>query len=456
MAEPGTRRALGAALLASSLLPLNSTMIAVALPDIAREFSRAPGTVAQAVVASYLVAALVLQSPGGKLGDRLGHWRILAIGQVLTVIGALIGVLADGLGMLAVARVLMAAGGAAIVPATVALLRIELPPQRRGRAFGLFGAVMSLAAGVGPLVGGELVRVLGWTSIFAVNLPVIGLSALLAGGNRRPAKSQNRSCFDLVGAVLLTTTLSALVMGLEVDGVIASVLLGACACLLALFVWWERRAEDPVVAFTLFRSLPFTAGSLLVALQNLVVYTLLFELPQVLNALLAVGAATVGRLLVAMTAATILASVAAGRLTDRIGPRPVAVAGVVACLVAVGLLAANDLSSLRPLVLPLALVGLGLGLATPAAQSASLASIPRERSGAAAGIGSTMRYLGGIVGVALLGRLVDPAGNRPAVLGEHRTVLAVFAAALVAGLACAMALPGRSLDSSRAPLSGGS
>ena len=245
-------------------------------------------------------------------------------------------------------------------------------------------------------------------------------------------------------------------MGLEVDGVIALVLLGVCACLLALFVWWERRAEDPVVAFTLFRSLPFTAGSLLVALQNLVVYTLLFELPQVLNALLAVDAATIGRLLVAMTAATILASVAAGRLTDRIGPRPVAVAGVVACLVAVGLLAANDLSSLRPLVLPLALVGLGLGLATPAAQSASLAAIPRERSGAAAGIGSTMRYLGGIVGVALLGRLVDPDGNGPAVLGEHRTVLAVFAAALVAGLACAVALPGRSVEASRAPVSGGS
>ena len=100
-------------------------------------------------MASYLVAAIVLQSPGGKLGDRLGHWRILAVGQVLTAIGALIGSLAATLGMLAVARVLMAAGGAAIVPATVALLRIEVPPQRRGRAFGLFGAVMSLAAGSG-------------------------------------------------------------------------------------------------------------------------------------------------------------------------------------------------------------------------------------------------------------------------------------------------------------------
>ncbi|NMO88235.1 MFS transporter [Actinomycetospora sp. TBRC 11914] len=430
-------------------------MIAVALPDIAREFARAPGAVAQAVVASYLVAALVLQSPGGKLGDRLGQWRVLTIGQLLTAAGAVLGILAWGLATLAVARVLMAAGGAATVPATLALLRIELPPERRGRAFGLFGAIMSLAAGIGPVVGGELVGVFGWTSIFAVNLPVIGLSALLASGHRRRAESTHRSRFDLVGAVLLTTTLSALVLGLEADGVRAAVLLGACAALLALFVWWERRADDPVVIFALFGSLSFTAGSLLLAFQNLAVYTLLFELPQVLDALLAVDAAATGRLLVAMTATTVLASLVAGRLTDRIGPRPVAVGGTVCCLVAVGLLAANDLSSVRSLVLPLALFGLGVGLATPAAQSASLAAVPRERSGAAAGINSTMRYLGGIVGIALLGRLVD-TGNRLAVLGEHHTVLGVFAAALVAGLACAVALPGRSVGASSASVTGGS
>ncbi len=456
MADTGSRRALGAALLASSLLPLNSTMIAVALPDIAHEFARPPGTVAQAVVASYLVAAIVLQSPGGKLGDRLGHWRILALGEVLMVIGAVLGMVAWALGVLAVARVLMAAGGAATVPATVALLRIEVPPSRRGRAFGMFGAVMSLAAGVGPLVGGELVRVLGWPSIFAVNLPVIGLAALLAAGHRRPAESHGHPRFDLVGAVLLAATLIALVLGMEVRGVTAALLLGACGFLLALFAWWEHRVADPVVAFALFRSLPFTAGSLLVALQNLVMYTVLFELPQVLDALLAVDSAAIGRLLVAMTAAMVLASPAAGRLSDRIGARPLAVGGTMSCLVAVGLLATDDLSSLGSLVLPLALLGLGVGLATPAAQSASLTAVPPERSGSAAGIGSTMRYLGGILGVALLGRLVDVAGDRPTILGEHRLVLLVFAVALVAGLACAVALPGRFVEREPNLVPGGS
>ena len=102
---------------------------------------------------------------------------------------------------------------------------------------------------------------------------------------------------------------------------------------------------DPVVAFALFTSAPFTAGTLLVALQNLVMYTLLFELPQVLGAVLAVDAAAVGRLLVSMMGAMIVASLLAGRLVDRIGPRPVAVAGTVACLGAVALLASDDLAS---------------------------------------------------------------------------------------------------------------
>ncbi len=457
MVDLRTRCSLGAALLASSLLPLNSTMIAVALPEIAREFARAPGTVAQAVVASYLVAAIVLQGPGGKLGDRLGHRRILSLGQALVAVGAVLGTMAPALGVLAVARVLMAAGGAAVVPATVALLRIELPPQRRGRAFGLFGAVMALAAGIGPVVGGELVRAFGWPSIFAANLPVIGLAAVLAAAGRtRRAVPQVRPRFDVVGTVLLTAALAALVLGLEATGRTAAVLLGACAALLVPMVWWERRVTDPVVAFGLFGTVAFTAGSLLVALQNLVMYTLLFELPQVLAALLAVGPAATGRLLVAMMAAMILASLVAGRLTDRIGARPLAVGGTVTCLAAVGLLAMADLSSLRPLVLPLAVLGLGVGLATPAAQSASLAAVPQERSGAAAGIASTMRYLGGVVGVALLGRLVDLTGDRSAVLAQHRSVLAVFAAALVAGLVCAVVLPGRAAVREPARVPGGS
>jgi MFS family permease len=429
-------------------MPLNSTMIAVALPEIARDVGRPPGTVAQAVVASYLVAAIVLQSPGGNLGDRLGHRRVLAVGQGLVAAGAMLGLVAGPLGVLAVARVLMAAGGAVIVPATVALVRTELPEERRGRGFGLFAAVMSLAAAVGPVVGGELVRLFGWPAIFAINLPLIVTAALLAWRTprgERTATSSRSARFDVIGSLLLAAVLSTLVLGLESDGVPGIAFLASCVGLLLPFVWWERRVADPVIPFGLFTSVPFSAGSLLVALQNLVMYTLLFELPQVLATLLAAGPAVIGRLLVAMTAAMVLASVVAGRLTDRIGARPVAVGGTLVCLAGVGVLALVGLSSVGRLLLPLALLGFGVGLATPAAQSASLTAVPRERSRVAAGIGSTMRYLGGVVGVALLGRLVDLGSAPSVVLSEHRTVLGVFTVAVLMALACAAVLPGRSV-----------
>jgi MFS family permease len=119
----------------------------------------------------------------------------------------------------------------------------------------------------------------------------------------------------------------------------------------------------------------------------------------------------------------------------------VAVGGALSGLAAVGVLSVVGLSSLHVLLLPLALLGLGVGLAMPAAQSASLAAVPRRWSGGAAGIGSTMRYLGGVVGVALLGRLVDLSGDRSAVLAEHRSVLGVFAVASACALAGAAALP---------------
>ena len=128
MAEPPRARGrawpgLVAALLSAALLPLNSTMISVALPDIALQFDRPTGTVTQILVGIYLIAAIVLQSPGGKLGDRLGHWRVFALGQAVTAVGSLLGFAAPTLGALVTSRVLIAAGGAVIVPATVALLR---------------------------------------------------------------------------------------------------------------------------------------------------------------------------------------------------------------------------------------------------------------------------------------------------------------------------------------------
>jgi MFS family permease len=424
-------------------MPLNSTMIAVALPDISHEFGQDPSVVTQALVTSYLVAAVVLQSPAGKIGDRLGHSRMLAVGQVLVGAGALLGFLSPSVAALTAARVLMAAGGAVLVPATVALLRHELPPERRGRAFGAFGAVMALAAAVGPLVGGELVSQFGWPSVFVANLPVLAVSATLGVLAGTPVRVPRGAApgFDWVGTALLAAALSSLVLGLRPEGAHTVPFLVVGGVLLVPFALWERWVADPVVAFSLFRSAPFTAGTLLIAVQNLVMYALLFEVPLVAHDLLDLDARGTGQLLVSLMLAMVLVSPVAGRLADRFGARAVAVSGSLVALAGVVGLALSDLTAAVQIAAPLALLGIGLGLTTPAAQSASITAAPGEQAGMAAGIGSTMRYLGGLAGVAVMSLVLDVSRSRSDVVGEHRTLMVVFAGALVVGLLCAMLLP---------------
>lgn len=444
-----TTRRLVAACLTASLLPLNSTMVAVAVPDVADELGHAVTTVTQALVATYLITAIALQSPGGKLGDRLGSWRVVGLGQLVMGTGALLGLVATDLAVLAVARMLMACGGALAVPATVALLRLELPPERRGRAFGIFGAVMGFAAAVGPVVGGVLVDAWAWEAVFLANLPVLAVAVLVARpaglhqSERGAAATGPAPRFDWWGSALLTAALVLGVLSAQGERGTSPLVLGCGLALLAVFVWWERRAADPVVDVGLFRSVPFAAGSCLVGLQNLVMYALLFELPLVLTRLFSLDAAATGRLLAFLTVAMVVMSLVAGALTDRFGPRPVALGGALLCLAGLVVLERSGLSAPDDVRVPLALLGAGIGLSSPAAQTASLSAVPSGQSGMAAGVGSTVRYLGGIAGIALLARALDVDGTREQVLAEHRAVLVVFAVVLVASAVCAAALPGR-------------
>lgn len=454
MPEVSSRPRLVAAVLAAALMPLNSTMIAVALPEISADFARDPAIVTQTLVTSYLVAAVVLQSPAGKIGDRIGHSRMLVIGQVLVAVGATVGYLSPSLWPLTGARILLAVGGAALVPATVALLRRETRPEQRGRVYGAFGAVLALAAALGPVVGGELVKAFGWPSVFAANLPVLAVSAglgVLAGPAARVPTHAAAPRFDWTGSALLTVGLTAVIIGLRPEGDQALVLLAVGFAVLALFVIWERRPPDPVVAFSLFGSVPFSAGTVLIAVQNLVMYSVIFEVPLITAALFDLHARATGRLLVALLLAMVIISPVAGRLADRLGARVLAVVGSLVALLGIGGLARIDFSRSGQLVLPLVLLGIGLGLSTPAAQSASMTAVPADRAGMAAGVASTMRYLGGIAGIAALSLVLDVSGSRADVVSEHRELMIVFGGALVAGLVCAVLLPGRTSVLLRAP-----
>jgi MFS family permease len=434
--------ALVGVLLAASLAPLGSTMIAVALPSIGRDIGADASTLTHWLVSSYLITSIALQSPGGKLGDVIGHSRALLVGLALVTTGGVLGLAVDDVHALGLARILMASGGAATVPATMAILRNQTSADRRARVFGLFGATMGLAAAIGPLAGGELTERFGWRAVFAANLPVILISMVLLlmarGAYTRP--TANRPSFDWLGTGLLASGLTLVIVAIGVSADLGWWLGGIGALMLIALPFWEQRTVSPVVDFSLFTRGPFLAGSSIVALQNMAMYPLLFQLPVFFDRVRHLGARTIGQALLVLTVAMILSSMVGGRLTELIGARAQALAGSLVALA--GLWWFADLESVKvPFdVIPgMLLIGVGVGMTSPPAQAASMSTVGREQAGMAGGLVSTMRYLGGVAGVTVLGTLLLD-GSSPA---SHQRPVVVYAGALATAAVLSVLLPGR-------------
>jgi MFS family permease len=434
--------ALTGMLLAASLAPLGSTMIAVALPRIGHDIGADASDLTSWLVSSYLITSIALQSPGGKLGDLIGHGRALLVGLSLVAMGGLLGLLVGSVHALGAARILMASGGAATVPATMAILRNQTAVERRSRAFGLFGACMGLAAAVGPLLGGELTERFGWRAVFAGNLPVIAVSLTLVMMSRglytRPAAK--RPSFDWPGSTLLAVGLTLTIVALRMSGGTAWMLGGLGGALLLVFPFREQRATSPVVDFSLLKRGAFFGGGSIIGLQNMAMYPLLFQLPVFFDRVRHLGPRAMGQALLALTMAMMLSSLVGGRLTEWIGARAQTLIGSLVALA--GLWWFVDLSSvLVPFdVMPgMVLIGVGVGITSPPAQAASMSTVGPDQSGMAGGVVSTMRYIGGIAGTTALGVLLTDASS-PA---SHQRPLIVYAGALIVAAVLSLMLPGR-------------
>jgi len=442
------RRLFVGIILAAALSPLGSTMIAVALPGIGQELAVPDVTLTHWLAVSYLVVSLAGQGPGGALGDRIGHALTLAIGVSLYGIGATLGLLASALPWLAVARVLMASGGALTVPSAMALLRNRTTIERRSRAFGVFAASMGIAAALGPLVGGWLIPLFGWRAVFAVNIPIILASLLLV---RRELKTRNSGSaaarFDWIGTLLLVIGLGLTTTAVTIDMKGAGWLGAIGVVLLVGFVAWNLASSSPVVDLRLFARRQFAAGCMVIALQNLAMYALLFQLPILFTRSVSAEPDEIGRILLAMMAGLVLFSLVGGRLAERFGTRWTALAGALVALSGWVLLR-DPGRLLEPMdaLWGLLLLGCGIGISTAPAQTSAMEAAGEEASGMAAGVLSMARYFGGIVGMAALGWLIAE-GKTQAGTEPHTAPLHIYGVALTAAAFAAWALPRRKASS---------
>ena len=397
------------------LVPLNSTMLAVALPSIMAEFHVGAATVAS-LVTVYLGAVAIALPTSGSLGDRFGQRRIFLIGVVGFGAASALAASAGSFEVLAVSRVLQAVTGALVSTTSVALLRAMAPADRRGSTFGVFDMLVSTSAAIGPLIGGLLVAALGWRSIFVVAIPVAIFAAVAVGIVVQPPPSTPAGSrpvaprrIDLPGLGLLAAcliTLLAGLRGLESGGGMAAALLLA-PVLFVIFVWFEGRVDHPAIDPRLFASRAFTAAVVGVFGATVILHATLVLIPLLVQTLQGGTAQTSGLVLLGISALGAIASPIGGRMSDAVGRREPAVLGMLAS--AVGLaalwLVAPEASNLW-LSLLLALVGFGMGMAGSPRLAAAMEAIEPSRVGMAAGAYLTGRYIGGALGATLAGAVL--------------------------------------------------
>lgn len=386
-----TPRLIAAVAIAAGLTPLNSTMIAIALPAISADFAVAAATVTAWVVTGYLVAVMSCQIPAGTVADRIGYARALDVGRWLFAAGTLAGLFAPALPLVVAGRLLMAAGGALMVPTAMALLRVSVPLERRPSAFGAMGAVMGTAAALGPAVGGFFTARFGWRSLFLVNLPLLLASWLLQPRGLSAAPTP------------------------------------------------PPRAGGPLIDFQFLRIPVYAGGAGIIGLQNLAMYALLFQVPFLYGASSDAGTSRLGLVMMAMTATMAAFSPVGGRVAESIGVRRVTFAGGVAGAVGIALLTQlATAGSLAGLAVGLLLVGLGLGLSTGPSQAAALSAVDPRQSAMASALMQMMRYGGGIAGTGILSVALAGGAGNPA---RHAVALWCFAGAFAASAGCALLLP---------------
>lgn len=439
--QPGPYRLLLLVSLGAVLAPLNSTMLAVALPAIRGDFGTSHAAVGW-LVSSYLIAMAVIQPPAGRLGDELGRVRVFRGGLAAFLVFSIAAAVAPSFWLLVAFRTLQAVSGAILIPNGIAMLRAGVPDGQFGKFSGLNSAFIGASAAAGPMIGGALLLLGPWRVLFLVNIPIIALAMVLtrrvpiargqANGSARP---------DWTGIALFTALLALVTWLLNSirDGG-SAVVAGVMSALLVtatLFLRRQMRTRTPVAAWALFRQRSFAGAASHILLMNLAMYTTLLAIPFLLIEVQGRGSTASGILLAAMAAMQAVTAPFAGWVADAMGRRKPTIASSLIALVAALMLAfgVSHGTSFVYLAAALAMLGLGVGIGFVSATVAAVEAAPRNLSGSAAGTQSMMRYGGSIVGVGLLTGLLSTTGT--ADVATFRALFAVVAAIVSLSLVAA-------------------
>ena len=433
-AYPGRWKVLTVLCIGLFMLLLDGTIVNIAIPSIMESFGTGFSEI-EWVVNAYLLVFAVSLITMGRLGDMFGRRLLFVVGLTVFSLASLACGLAPSVGWLIAFRALQGLGGSMMMPATLSIIANVFPPQQRGAAMGIWGGVIGVATAAGPILGGLIVDGVSfsslfegrsWPYIFLVNVPIgIALFALSLKIIPESRDTTGSHRLDLPGIVVLSVSLFcltfALIEGQNYGWGSATILalFGAAAIGVAVFILVERRQPEPLMQLSLFRSRTFSVANACGAILSAGMMGLFFLLPLFFQAILGYSAVRTGLLLTPLSAAVVVASPLSGWLSDRIGSRWLISLGML--VTALGFLLtrphlALDQSS-SALVLPFVIAGLGIGSVSAPMTSAVMASAPLAKAGSASGVLSTMRQLGSVLGIAVMGAVLQ---NRVVVYSQAK------------------------------------
>jgi EmrB/QacA subfamily drug resistance transporter len=432
------------------MVVLDNLVVSIALPSIHRDLGASIQSL-EWTVNAYVLAYAVLLLTGAALGDRFGRRRMFLAGLSLFTAASAAAALAPTTGLLVAARAVQGAGAAAVTPLTLTMLAEAFPAARRGMALGVWSGVSGSAVALGPLVGGAVVQGISWHWIFWINVPIGLVLVPLAAVYLRESRGPNGS-LDLRGLALASAGAFGIVFGLvraqslgwTSPTILAS--LGAGGALLAAFVVWERRAREPMLPMSFFSRRAFAVTNVASLTMYFGMFGSIFFLSQFLQDVLGASPLQAGLKVLVWTGATMVTAPFAGVYSQRVGSRPLMLAGLTLQAGALAWLAAV-LSTHTPYVemlVPFVAAGAGMALVFSPAAAAVLSAVRPEQAGQASGATNAIRETGGVLGVAVLASIFTHAGgygSPQAFVDGLVPALWVGVAVLGAGALTVLALP---------------
>jgi EmrB/QacA subfamily drug resistance transporter len=410
---------------------LDTTIVSIATPRIIDGLHASLDQLLW-VLNAYILVYAVLLLTAGRLGDMYGQRTLFAIGvAVFTAASALCGFAGD-INQLIAGRVLQGIGGALMTPPTMAILVAVFPPERRGFAFGIWGAVAGLATIAGPSLGGFLVTYFDWRSIFFVNVPV-GILTLVGTFVFVPHfRHDHDHRLDMIGVALGAVGLFGVIFGL-IEGppfrfgafwgpVTIAEIIGIGVAVLVVFFWWESRVVKPLLPLGIFRDRNYSLMNLVGAVMEFALLGFFLPLTIYFQSILGMSPLAAGLAVMPLSTASMVLAPVAGGLADKIGGKFILLTGLVLFAVGTGwfALAATPQSTWLTFLAPLIVAGAGMGCIFAPLGAMAMQDVAAKFAGSAAGVINTTRQAGAVIGGAVVGAVLQ-SSLASALVGQSRT-----------------------------------